>query len=209
MQNRDKQHSKVFRLAYILLGVVLLIALVLSVAQTQKEFTIFQTSSTKYLSLESGDPCPVTPAKFAPFFKSGPVAGVFPIWIANGGRMSWDSLGANVLTPYSGRISKTIWIINTDIKGDLRIEGRQVDGDGILLFPKSHDMHRTSETSVEFVGKVSNFILIQNAHQKGDGMHSPENYQYHAVLVYYPNSGCYQFKVDLADKVVEMVIEIE
>lgn len=209
MNKSDKQYSKVFRLTYILLGMVLLVAVALIIIKTQKESTNFQTNGIKYITLNPGDPCPVTQTQFVPFFQSGPVAGESPIWIVNGGRVSWDSLGANVTLPYSGRISKDIWIIDTDTEGDLRIEGRQLDGDGIVLFPESHDIHRTSETSVEFIGEVSNFKLIQNAHQKDEGLHSPENYQYHAILVHYSNRGCYQFTADLADETVEVVIEIQ
>ena len=76
--------------------------------------------------------CPLVPAR-SDIVEGVQVAGQFPVWRQqNDGRSTW--YGANAPPPYEGQIGKTLLYIDKQIQGDLRLSGRQLDGDGVVLF---------------------------------------------------------------------------
>src|SRR5436190_11293678 len=52
-----------------------------------------------------------------------PMTGSHPVWLVDGSSGQWDS-----------RPVKTLWVLSHDVAGSLRIEGRRLDGPGLIAF---------------------------------------------------------------------------
>lgn len=137
------------------------------------------------------------------------LAGEFPVWLTAGtGEVAWTKLPVS-LPPYPGRMDKIIWTVDTRVQGDLRITGKQLDGDGILLFAHTAKQQVDQQGQVlggVFDGQLSNVWTITAA-EKGV-QNSPPGFQDHGVLVYYPHPGCYQYEATIAEHTTHLVTEV-
>ncbi len=158
---------------------------------------------------QSSFSCPVSPSQTDLRPDLAALAGESPLWLTIGtGRLRWAELPVS-LPPYPGRMDKTIWTLEKRVEGDLRITGKQLDGNGLLLFA------RTAKQQVNEKGQILGSLfdeppadawVIPSAEQGTDN--SPPGFQDHGVLVYYPHPGCYQYTATIAKHTVQIAIEV-
>lgn len=120
-------------------------------------------------TLETSVPCPITPPQYDFIRSDVGVAGKFPVWRISSGRNYWAKMPV-YLPPYEGRGYKTLWYIDEQAQGDLRVIGRQLDGDGIVLF--GHQAKQVVDDEGNVLGAIfeegkepSDVLLISSAHQ--------------------------------------------
>lgn len=144
--------------------------------------------------LKPGEPCPASPRTDIRPDKA-PLAGEFPIWTSAGGQLPWSDLPPSDYAPLPYGLMKTIWVVDKRTpEGTLRLAGRQLDGDGMVLFSQSDD-------------PVVRVLEIPSAHE-GPAL-SPPGFQDHYVTVHYPGPGCYQLSATIGQSVViQTVIRI-
>lgn len=153
--------------------------------------------------------CSVSPSQSKLRPDMAALAGEFPLWLTVGtGTYSWSKQPIS-LPPYPGRMDKIIWTVDTRVSGDLRITGKQLGGDGVLLFADK------AKTQIDDKGQVlgsiiedkpSDVRLILSA--ENGVQNSPPGFQDHGGLVYYPHPGCYQYTATIADHTVQIVVEV-
>ncbi len=158
---------------------------------------------------QASSSCPVSPSQTNLRPDLAALAGQSPLWLTIGtGRLRWTELPVS-LPPFPGRMDKIIWTVETQVKGDLRITGQQLDGSGRLLFA------RTAKQQVGNNGQLigSTFseqpsdVWVIPAAEKGVDI-SPPGFQDHGVLVYYPHPGCYQYTATILEHAVQITIQV-
>jgi hypothetical protein len=123
------------------------------------------------------------------------LSGEFPIWTSVGDQLPWSDLSQSPFAPPPYRILKTFWMVERRTPdGVFRLSGRQLDGDGIVLFNQGDN-------------PALQLWEIPSA-QEGPAS-SPPGFQDHYVGVHYPGPGCYGMTAMIGeDVVVQTVIQI-
>jgi hypothetical protein len=139
------------------------------------------------------DRCPITP--HLPFHEvtsyTVPPAGEFPVWLTIGERFDFERYPRS-LPPYEGIWNKFLIFVDRRVEGQLSITGRQLDGDGIVLFP--HDgTTTTTEDGVTgaLYDEVSDEEIIEDAHITTIVKPPDSPVAEHGAVVIFPNPGCY------------------
>ncbi len=154
--------------------------------------------------------CPVTETE-TKFSMLGSVAGQSPVWITSLGEVKWNELPVS-LSPYPGRLTKMIVIISKDAEGDLEITGKQIDGNGQVLFPQEaqkQDLASNDGNSVDgsvLVNPQSTWV-IPNASTPTRSP-NPDGFVTQGGLVYYPNPGCYEYLAKIGGKEVHVILNV-
>ncbi len=158
-------------------------------------------------------PCPVSPR-----LTDHPVAeqmlapvGEYPVWFVTLDAVAIFDL-AQSAPPYNGgTVRKSLVVVSTELSGDLVLTGRQLDGDGIVLFPLRIDEEIPnadgSTTIVYSEDDLTDQFVIPNAEQTTFGTDAP-GYAHHPWAVYYPNPGCYQLTGTFGGVSATAIVEI-
>ena len=155
-----------------------------------------------------GQHCSVSlPIEEFPLKGMRPVVGKFPIWLSTEGTMAWSEM-PEVLPPFPGRLDKDIWIVSTSVRGDLIIKGSQVTALEEVLFPSGGDLDRVSETTPRLLTEPEPFLVVRDAHEGADRIHSPPGFQYNGALVLYPSPGCYAFVATFGGYETTVTLEV-
>jgi hypothetical protein len=121
----------------------------------------------------------------------GAMAGRRPVWLVDGSNGHWDK-----------RLVKTLLVLSRDVAGSLRIEGRRLDGPGLVAFQDGLD------------GEPTNALLIPNPWQRTvtPGGASPEvmrSYAFIPTYLIYPSAGCWELTARLDATEVRIVLEVK
>ncbi|MHB8132719.1 MAG: hypothetical protein ACYDH1_00730 [Anaerolineaceae bacterium] len=139
---------------------------------------------------------------------AGPVAGKSPIFVTSVGEMKWTDMVVS-LQPFPGRLTKILIFVQSDVDGDLEITGRQIDGNGIVLFYQ--EGQGKFDNNGELVGSIisspKDKWIFPSANQPSR-YPNPEGFVHHGLAVYYPNPGCYEYIFTIADREVRVVMNI-
>ncbi len=152
--------------------------------------------------------CPVSEVQYVSSIHGGglPVVGSFPIWMGRPLSITMD--GPKSLPPYAGRLTKTPWFVHEDIPGDLKITGRQLDGEHVINFA-SGETKRVSATTVQLQASVTEYVVEDAGNQEiPDRIITGTEYQQHPIYFVYPEPGCYEFTAKLSDYTVRVVTEV-
>jgi hypothetical protein len=155
-----------------------------------------------------GVECPITEPENK-FSMVGSLAGQTPIWITSVGEFNWNELPVS-LSPYPGRLTKILVFVSKDVDGDLEITGKQIDGNGQLLFPQE------TQTVVNSEGNSVNGAILVNPQSMWVKVNAniptnfpnPEGFAHHGLLVYYPNPGCYEYVAKIDSNEVHIVFNV-
>ncbi len=173
----------------ILVGILCIILTLLVMACAESV-----TSPAALPTLKPGEPCPVSPkTDFRP--DKAPLAGEFPIWTSVGDQLPWSDLPESQFAPPPYRILKAIWVVDKRTPdGVLRLTGRQLDGDGRVLFNQSDN-------------QALQLWELPSAHE-GPAL-SPPGFQDHYFGVHYPGPGCYGITSTIGEGIViQTVVQI-
>jgi hypothetical protein len=165
-------------------------------------------------TLAPGAHCPITPIQedFGGGFS--PVQGEYPVWISSSGQMQWSAMGPNVLPPASGplrfvegHLIKVSVFVDQRVEGDVRITGRQLDGNSLVYFPQDGQLARVDESTARLAGIPPDFIIIDTAHTSRF-FPAPPGKSHYGIAPIYLNPGCYQLTATIAEYSVNIVFEI-
>ncbi len=135
-------------------------------------------------------------------------AGEFPIWATSWkDPIPWSNMWKLSLPPYPGRMGRKLWAVDKSVQGNLYVTGKQLDGDGIVLFPTLKTAEFPDDTHILFTKEPADFLVIPSAHESIISS-SPPRFADHISLVLYPHPGCYQFTATIAEYTVNIVVEI-
>ena len=168
--------------------------------------------SPRINTLKPGEPCPVTPSEPGTFLESPDwsVAGKYPIWLTVpvDSKIPWNLLSPDSLYPYKGRAYKQIFAIADDIQGKIQITGKQVDGNGIVLFPNGDSAVWVNDTTVKYKEKPSDTLIIDTSSQYRITSPKPKGYTFYGSNMMYPHPGCFQFTASIGKNSGDIVVEI-
>ncbi len=139
-----------------------------------------------------------------------PIAGKYPIWlnVPEEGHFLWQNMGL-FLPPPEGRETKQLWAIADDIQGKVRITGNQLDGNGVVLFPKRNSVEWVNDTTVKYIEKPLDTLIIDTSSANGRVTSpKPKSYTYFGSDMIYPHPGCYQFTASIDQNTVNIVVEL-
>lgn len=169
---------------------------------------------TQVPSSKTNADCPVTPVESNFWSGSGSVAGEFPVWMTSTGQEPFSKQGPLVMPPKSkealfekGRLTKTLIFVDQTVTGDLHISGRQINGDGIIYFPRDDEIERVNETTLKLLKMPADLFVIANA-QELNRSPNPPGKATHGMSPLYPQPGCYQFTFEISGDTVQIIIEI-
>ena len=142
-------------------------------------------------SREAPDPgtgCASTPMEDRLPAVIAPMAGKDPIWLVGGRSGSRPDVPA-----------KAVWVLSRKSTGNLRLEGRQLDGPGIVRF----------RTSVD--GPIRDALLIPDPQAQSvvPGGATPEimtAYAFVPTYLIYPSPGCWELVARLGEREVPIVV---
>jgi len=158
-------------------------------------------------------PCPVSPR-----LTDHPVAeqmvapvGEYPVWFVTLDAVAIFDL-AQSAPPYNGgTVRKSLVVVSTELSGDLVLTGRQLDGDGVVLFPLHIDEEIPNAdgttTIVYSEDDLTDQFVIPNAEQTTFGTDAP-GYAHHPWAAYYPKPGCYQLTGTFGGYSATAIVEI-
>jgi hypothetical protein len=163
-------------------------------------------------ALKPGEPCPVTPSEPATTIDGiSPIAGKYPIWlnVPEEGHFLWQNMGLFLPPPEGRDKTKQFWAIADDIQGKVRITGNQLDGNGIVLFPKPNSVEWVNDTTYKYIEKPLDTLIIDTSSSNGRVTSpKPKGYTYFGSDMIYPHPGCYQFTASIDKNTVNIVVEI-
>lgn len=164
-------------------------------------------------SLDPGTPCPITPPQSI-WAAIAPAAGEYPVWITSSGQMKYSNLGPRVLPSASGELrfveghlTKTLVVVDQSAEGDLRIVGRQLDGESRVYFPLHDQFTRIDEETLQLLGMPPDFVIVEDAHVRTRSPNPPGK-AHTGIGPLYINPGCYQLTATIAEYTVSIVFEI-
>ncbi|MCL5998662.1 MAG: WD40 repeat domain-containing protein [Chloroflexi bacterium] len=134
------------------------------------------------------------------------VAGADPIWTTiTGGQ--WTS--APLQAPYEGSIGKGIWFVKKGVQGELQVTGRQIDGDGkILFFYRSEvEQDNNGNAIIYFIDPPAEVFTIEDANASNYLSPIPDGYLGHVTGYIVTKPGCYQLTAAVQNDQVEIVFE--
>jgi hypothetical protein len=118
----------------------------------------------------------------------GPMQGAVPVWLVDGSE-PWQNSGA----------VKTIWVL-LRTSDELRIEGRRLDGPGVLQLRRGADPP-ADVLVVENPGRQS---VIPGGAPRG----VMEIFAFFPSHVFYPTPGCWEFRVRLGQQEARIVRDL-
>jgi hypothetical protein len=98
-------------------------------------------------------------------------------------------------------------VVDQSVEGDLRVSGRQLDGDSLVYFPLHDQFTRTDEGTLQLLGMPPDFTIVENAHIRTRSPNPPGK-AHTGIGPLYINPGCYQLTATFADYTVSIVFEI-
>ena len=129
--------------------------------------------------------------------------------------MRWPFMGPNVLPPSSGALQfvevhliKVAVFVDQCVGGDLRVTGRQLDGDSLVYFPRDGQLARVDEETLQLLEIPPDYKIIPFAHIPTRFPSPPGKSQTGIDAIIYLNPGCYQLTATIAEYSVKFVFEI-
>jgi hypothetical protein len=133
--------------------------------------------------------CPVTQAA-TELPDVGLVPGRSPIWFADGSTGAWRER----------QPTKSLWVLSRMAKGRLRIEGRRLDGPGLVEFAR--DFGGPFLPTLEILDPWHGSII-------GTRREITQAYAFVPSYVMYPSPGCWQLTAILGDNRVTFARELD
>jgi len=120
----------------------------------------------------------------------GAMVGSRPVWLVDGSNGHWDK-----------RLVKTLLVLSRDVAGSLRIEGRRLDGPGLVAFQDGLE------------GAPTNDLVILSPWQRtvkpgGASAEVMRSYAFVPMYVIYPSAGCWELTARLDATEVRIVLEL-
>ena len=119
----------------------------------------------------------------------GPLTGSRPVWIVDGSSGRWRP-----------GVVKTLFVLSRDVGGSLRLDGRRLDGPGVLAFQDGVDGVPTTVVTIPDPIRRS---VTPGGTSAGDMKH----YAFIPMYVIYPSPGCWELRAQFADREVRIVIQ--
>jgi hypothetical protein len=121
----------------------------------------------------------------------GAMAGSPPVWLVDGSSGHWGK-----------GLVKTLWVLSRDVAGSLRIEGRRLDGPGLVAFQDGLD------------GAPTNVLVIRDPWQRtvtpgGASREVMGSYAFIPTYLIYPSAGCWELSARLDTTEVRIVLELK
>jgi hypothetical protein len=137
--------------------------------------------------------CAVSPIENPLSTVIGPITGEHPAWLIDGSAGHWDGADRRV---------KTLWVFSRKASGSLRVQGRRLDGPGVLKFQDGMDEQPTDT------------LTIANPWQRsvrpgGASAEILRSYSFIPNYVIYPSPGCWELTVDLGADKTRIVLDIK
>jgi hypothetical protein len=114
-------------------------------------------------------------------------------------------------SPYEGSLGKGIWFVDHSFAGELQVTGKQVDGDGkILFFHGSRIEHDNSEKEpINFYPNdmPGEIFTVMDASSSNYLSPIPEGYSGNATGFIVTRPGCYKITATIQNYQVEFIIE--
>jgi hypothetical protein len=141
---------------------------------------------------ESEFECSTTPVEDRLPDLVAPMAGKEPIWLVDGSFGRWA--GPEVLV-------KSVWVLSREVAGDLTVEGRRLDGAGVMRFQDDRTGSRAAR------------LVIPEARERSvqPGGSTPEvldRYAFVMMYLVYPSAGCWELKARLGEIERRIVVEL-
>jgi hypothetical protein len=119
------------------------------------------------------------------------MAGSPPVWLVDGLSGHWDK-----------GLVKTLWVLSRDVAGSLRIEGRRLDGPGLVAFQDGLD------------GTATNVLMIPDPRRRtvrpgGASAEVIRSYAFIPMYHIYPSAGCWELTARLDATEVRIVLELK
>jgi hypothetical protein len=123
--------------------------------------------------------CPVSPVIDPYPDIIGPITGTDPVWLIDGSSRRWSG---------PDQVVKTLWVISKKAAGDLRIEGRRLDGDGVARF-QDGGVTGTPKTTLE----IPEPEWRRRAWPGNATADVRRDFAFVPDYVIYPGPGCWEF----------------
>ncbi len=134
------------------------------------------------------------------------VMGGYPVWTTIV-KVLWYP--ANLQPPYEGSLGKGAWFVDKSVTGELKVTGRQIDGDGKILFFKGSRIEndRNGNETILFNDTPTEVFTIQDASSSNYLSPIPEGYSGNTTGIITTRPGCYQITATIQTYKVEFMIE--
>jgi hypothetical protein len=134
------------------------------------------------------DPCQQSPTQdLLP--EVAPMIGIHPVWLVDGSA-TWRK----------GKPVKTLWVL-ARTSADVRIEGRRLDGPGVLTFQRGDD---PPADVLAIANPATQSVIPSGA--------SPDTTRAYVFLpshVLYPSPGCWEFTVRMGEETTRVVRDLK
>jgi hypothetical protein len=118
-----------------------------------------------------------------------PMTGQSPAWLVDASGGAWAGDTQRV---------KSLWVLARDSPGRLRVQGRRLDGPGVLRFATSADSGFSDALVLEDP-------LSRSVVPGGAAPAIMERYAFVPVYLLYPSPGCWELRAELGKKTVRIV----
>jgi hypothetical protein len=120
------------------------------------------------------------------------MAGKGPIWLVEGAFGRWA--GPEVLV-------KSVWVLSREVAGDFTVEGRRLDGEGVMQFQD------------ELTDSPAPRLVIPKARERSvePGGATPQvldRYAFVMMYLIYPSPGCWELKARLGEIERRIVVDL-
>lgn len=158
-------------------------------------------------------PCPISPR-----LPDHPVSdqmlapvGEYPVWFVTIDSAPMPSLSKSQAPFNGGTMRKSLVVVTTELSGDLVLTGRQLDGDGVVLFLLRIDEEIPNADGTSTIiysdDDLTDHFVIPNAEKTTNGTDAP-GYAHHPWAAYYPKPGCYQLTGTFGGQTATAIVEI-
>ncbi len=134
------------------------------------------------------------------------VVGADPIWTTMT-RDLWSP--AHLQYPFEGSTGKGVWFVKKSVQGELQVTGRQIDGDGKILFFHQARLEQDNNGNeiTYFIDAPSEVFTLKDASSSSYVRPIPDGYSGNGTGYIVTKPGCYQLTATIQNYKVEIVIE--
>ncbi len=158
-------------------------------------------------------PCPISPRLPDHPVSEQMVApvGEYPVWFVTIDSAPMPNLSKSQAPFSGGTVRKSLVVVTTELSGDLVLTGRQLDGDGVVLFLLRIDEEIPNvdgtSTIIYSDDDLTDHFVIPNAEKTTFGTDAP-GYAHHPWAAYYSHPGCYQLTGTFGGHSATAIVEI-
>lgn len=111
--------------------------------------------------------------------------------------------------PFTGSLGKGIWFVKEGVQGELQVTGRQIDGDGKILFFYQAELKQDNNGNeiIYFIDSPTEVFTVEDANSSNYLSPIPDSYSGHITGYIVTKPGCYQLTATVQNDQVEIVFE--